>query len=633
MSSGSNKRHRVGGDSSSPLRTAIACRACRDRKTRCSGHQPTCTYCFKAGVPCEYGPSVVSTRFADHHPYTSSSSSNLDEWGGRILDAIDNISIPPALPINSVLGESRPPVQGLTPGPDGIPMGRNPVTGLPSILEWHVFNIEGGRGPVARYKQALSDHADQGLLPQATGRESATCATETLLGLVDIFQASFLPVIPILDAADLRGYILHIGEYGDMWNVEACLVLVVAALASMLTQASAFAQHVSSTVSMALRYWNMAKKRLAWALEGSGMVAAQCQLLAAYGPPLYSFLNRFLTEQPAYAFKLLNGSLLAIDTKSSCHGPSMGEEASHQRQQEELCDNIRYMCVILLCRLQCEVSLSPTFTSYNLQDGGQSTQTPFTITRSLKSLLPIRQRIVDVSKMVGNEMSAQELDTLHHKLRVAGQSLDIWYLKLPNNLKSLLADPLTGSSQTPDERSEVGAQSKLLQWQYMEARELVLRPSLYLTLQRMPSLQLSMASGSSNYQQSLSDVVKQYYITQFHSMMIQHRKLVVSRLRLSLGHEESNPQASRVMTLDMGWLKIQTCLSLGLLLIASMQCIDDTESPNGRPLQWGPDEEDCILTLENWLRNNPGPTGLGLIRADLLRDLYTPLCNNSAVSL
>uniref|UniRef100_A0A8H7KAW8 Secreted protein n=1 Tax=Bionectria ochroleuca TaxID=29856 RepID=A0A8H7KAW8_BIOOC len=91
-----------------------------------------------------------------------------------------------------------------------------------------------------------------------------------------------------------------------MWNVEACLVLIVAALASMLRPTSAFPQHASSTVSMALRYWNMAKKRLAWAFEGSGMVAAQCQLLAA--------IWYIHTSEPTAAFKMLNGSLLTIDT-------------------------------------------------------------------------------------------------------------------------------------------------------------------------------------------------------------------------------------------------------------------------------------------------------------------------------
>jgi hypothetical protein len=45
---------------SGTLRTAVACRSCRERKTRCSGHQPRCNYCSRAGVPCEYLPGVVS---------------------------------------------------------------------------------------------------------------------------------------------------------------------------------------------------------------------------------------------------------------------------------------------------------------------------------------------------------------------------------------------------------------------------------------------------------------------------------------------------------------------------------------------------------------------------------------------
>ena len=36
------------------LRTAKACGACRDRKTRCSGHQPTCDYCKRVGIECSY---------------------------------------------------------------------------------------------------------------------------------------------------------------------------------------------------------------------------------------------------------------------------------------------------------------------------------------------------------------------------------------------------------------------------------------------------------------------------------------------------------------------------------------------------------------------------------------------------
>jgi hypothetical protein len=42
------------------LRTAIACRACRERKTRCSGDQPGCRYCSKAGIQCEYTSGAVA---------------------------------------------------------------------------------------------------------------------------------------------------------------------------------------------------------------------------------------------------------------------------------------------------------------------------------------------------------------------------------------------------------------------------------------------------------------------------------------------------------------------------------------------------------------------------------------------
>ncbi|VUC30083.1 unnamed protein product [Clonostachys rosea] len=615
MSSGSTKRHRVSGDTSSPLRTAIACRACRDRKTRCSGHQPTCTYCFKAGVPCEYGSSVVS-----------SSSSNLDEWGARILDAIDNISVPSVVAANGTPLVTSPPVRGLTPSLECVLTRRSPIAGLPSILEWQVFNMQSDGGPITRYKQALSHHANQQhSLSQATGRESATCAAETLLALVDIFQATFLPSIPILNTEDLRGYVLHIGEYGDMWNVEACLVFMVAALASMLRPTSTSLQHGSSTVSMALRYWNMAKKRLAWALEESGIVAAQCQLLAG--------IWYIYASEPAAAFQMLNGSLLAIDIESSRPGLSTGGEERRQPKHSELRDNIRYMCTSLLSRLRCEVTYSLPCTSYNLRDGSESPEIKSTLTRSLYSLLLIRQSILGASTTIGTEMSVQELGTLHQKIIAAVQSLDDWYTRLPDSSKSLLADPLTGSPEIPTERPEVESQCNLLQWQYLEARELVLRPSLYLALHTLPSLRISITPGTPSYQAGLSDVVQQYYMTQFHSMMIQHRNLILNRLRFFLNYEHSNPSPSQVISLEMGWFKIQTSLSLGLMLIASMQYMGDTEPSTSRPVQWGPNEEDCIMALENWLRTTSEVSGVGSVHADLLRDLRTTHCNNSFVFL
>lgn len=52
-----HKRPRLDGDGSG-VRTAIACRACRERKTRCSGHQPACTYCLKTGLLCVYATTV-----------------------------------------------------------------------------------------------------------------------------------------------------------------------------------------------------------------------------------------------------------------------------------------------------------------------------------------------------------------------------------------------------------------------------------------------------------------------------------------------------------------------------------------------------------------------------------------------
>ncbi|PVH72061.1 hypothetical protein DL98DRAFT_577054 [Cadophora sp. DSE1049] len=81
------KRRRL--ESSNPgSRVPIACAACRDRKTRCSGEQPSCSFCSKAGIDCVYSHSATVVPLIPQN-----SPSGLDAWGTRILSAIDKLAV------------------------------------------------------------------------------------------------------------------------------------------------------------------------------------------------------------------------------------------------------------------------------------------------------------------------------------------------------------------------------------------------------------------------------------------------------------------------------------------------------------------------------------------------------------
>ena len=118
--------------------------------------------------------------------------------------------------------------------PGCIPIeGPSPITSLPSILAWSVFLRHDD--VLARFSLSLSEYTRQARASQTSGKESASCAGSDLLALASIFEDRYLPEVPILDMTELRGYIAYIIEFGDLWNAESCLVLLVAALASLPT--------------------------------------------------------------------------------------------------------------------------------------------------------------------------------------------------------------------------------------------------------------------------------------------------------------------------------------------------------------------------------------------------------------
>ncbi|CAK7238090.1 hypothetical protein SEUCBS140593_010317 [Sporothrix eucalyptigena] len=102
----SRKRRRSDG----PLKIRNACIACREKKTRCSGHTP-CIRCEKHNQPCEYMPtaspscdsvtSSIAMRAPIRAPSSSSSSRELRE--PRELQELQG---PPTVPLNRSPGQN-----------------------------------------------------------------------------------------------------------------------------------------------------------------------------------------------------------------------------------------------------------------------------------------------------------------------------------------------------------------------------------------------------------------------------------------------------------------------------------------------------------------------------------------------
>ncbi|KFY19191.1 hypothetical protein V491_04557 [Pseudogymnoascus sp. VKM F-3775] len=211
----------------------------------------------------------------------------LDEWGTRILQAIDQLSgriekgssptssddsLPTVIPSNSLGDEEI--------GPLCISVERRtPITSISSIMDCNVF----GSGSSCDAARVPSFSRQPHRSPNG-GYESGTTAVPVLTNLLRCYVSYYQSKIEILDIHLLKGYVAQIGENGAEWTAESCLVFLVAALGS-ICQASGYLESPNSldrspdAYNVAFRYWNMAKKRLGWALENNNLLSTQCLCL------------------------------------------------------------------------------------------------------------------------------------------------------------------------------------------------------------------------------------------------------------------------------------------------------------------------------------------------------------------
>ncbi|KAJ0426321.1 hypothetical protein BJY00DRAFT_307814 [Aspergillus carlsbadensis] len=167
----------------------------------------------------------------------------LNEWGDRILGAIDALKhgrgSEETLRSDSI-GLTTAALQGtihhgfsaaadLGRGP--IPIeGPTVITNFESILAWNAFSEH--IDAIAVFLRSVGESSTTSRGPHTTGGDSASCGVRDLLGLLDTFKTYILPGPPVLDTAQLHRSISLVGEYGLPWSADACLLLLIAALAS-----------------------------------------------------------------------------------------------------------------------------------------------------------------------------------------------------------------------------------------------------------------------------------------------------------------------------------------------------------------------------------------------------------------
>jgi hypothetical protein len=160
--------------------------------------------------------------------------------------------------------------------------------GIESILNWKIFS------PLLNspnlFGEMKVDLAATHHLPYLEYLELTRLESKYIAG-VQIFN-------PILDLSTLHQNICHISENGLDWSTRTCLVMMVCAigaiagrysksffatpnsLATFSNSKDRVTETGESEVELAMRYWNVAAKRLGYAIAQDDLEAVQCLCLA-----------------------------------------------------------------------------------------------------------------------------------------------------------------------------------------------------------------------------------------------------------------------------------------------------------------------------------------------------------------
>ncbi|KAI8652574.1 Zn(2)-C6 fungal-type domain-containing protein [Fusarium keratoplasticum] len=346
-------------------RGTVACRKCRSRKTKCDNQRPSCGYCLKIGEPCVY---------------EAEASSCCHVFGREVLQALNElreiVSKPPneRLPVDNLevttsnredVSPSSGPVSVVTstpqPATPSSHLRLRPASAslrwtqkIENIIQWRIFQshiVASDIYPDADLPVTL-DHS----MP-STDRRLLTDLESRYIHSVHLFN-------PILHLPTLHDLILRVAESQFDWSPETCLVALVCAIGAMTEPLdTSQTPEASSVVNpdesrnrsdpiLAIRYWNVASKRLGLVLDRNDITAVQCLCLAG----IWHMLNL----QPLQAWKYFSHAGNAWFCTVMRNGPlPKHPERTHFGPicvQDALCFTIWKS----ICELHPELSLPPS---------------------------------------------------------------------------------------------------------------------------------------------------------------------------------------------------------------------------------------------------------------------------------
>ncbi|KAH6884492.1 hypothetical protein B0T10DRAFT_539887 [Thelonectria olida] len=273
-------------------RGTVACQKCRSRKTKCDNGRPSCGYCLKVGEPCVYEAEASSCC----HVFGREVLQALSELREIVLKPptvrllADGLDVPTGgrdgSPTSTVQGScaalkpqlaSRSSDLRVKPA---VSLGR--IQKVENIVQWRIFQSH----------IVASDIYPDANPPVPLDHSMPSTDIRLLADLELRYIHSVHLLNPILHLSTLHDLILRVAESGFDWSLETCLAALVCAIGAITEPLEApeasktfggtslHEPQCGSDPDLATGYWNIASKRLGFALDQNDLGAVQCLCLA-----------------------------------------------------------------------------------------------------------------------------------------------------------------------------------------------------------------------------------------------------------------------------------------------------------------------------------------------------------------
>ncbi|OXN27269.1 hypothetical protein CDV57_03051 [Aspergillus fumigatus] len=497
---------RQGAGSNVPVvrsRGASACEKCRLRKTKCDNRRPSCGFCLKRRVTCVYqddnnaglitGADILQAvnRVASLIEAQQREQRQQHQWmpcascGSCVTPARGSTSqaeFPSAC--------SQPDTANLGPG-DPSPRETFRPQGAESVLRWQIL---ASSLPPARclFAQPVAEADQPYSLPDMSYSQLSR------------LESKYIEVLhtknPILDLTELHRMVLHIAENGPDWSTQTCLVALVCAIAVLSEPypGTVMRSGAQSTPSLhqddesgaddklSLQFWNIALKRLGYAMRENSVEAVQSLVLAGIW-----YMHRM---EPLEAWKHFNLAGAAWNTLRLTRFPLWDLKHNRDSTSNEL--TILQALYFTIWKSECKLRLElpvpgPSLTNTtdfplafpqpprlgsepSTPDASESERSWYYYLTEIAAR-HLLNRLVQMNSECADTLTERQVSLLIGHAEILQAQIFDWYTSLPSMFHFTIPDGYDADFQSDP-------MIFVLQHRYFTLRELVARPFVRLVV-------------------------------------------------------------------------------------------------------------------------------------------------------